>query len=322
MKFLILASAVLSITVSGHSNAADFSHCNVNLAHGCLDTRRLPDFWHIPPEDEATQKYLDREREFSKYSWKFAIASSIVYAAKDHEEPLPQLKKLGWTNIRCSTKENTCVENEESDIGFYANAWITDNRELTISFRGTDSIWKDFFKGNLVVAPKIFGRTQFDAALDFSNSIITQAETDELRYDSIVFTGHSLGGGLAQYSQRFFKKSQSIVFDPSPNRGRLFTLFSKGPRYPYNSTRVYEKGEILELLRKGIDPDLNFDWSPGKSGKSTIWLDFYADGPQRGHSIRDLAMSLTKVSAIAGSNDASRYLNKIQTSRREAQSNQ
>ncbi|WP_158078642.1 lipase family protein [Microbulbifer mangrovi] len=41
---------------------------------------------------------------------------------------------------------------------------------------------------------------------------------DGQKYDTIVFTGHSLGGGLAQYSQRFFKNSKSIVFDPSPNR--------------------------------------------------------------------------------------------------------
>ena len=322
MKTLKLIGAALCITFAGNGYSADFSHCEANLTQGCLDTRNLPEFWHTPPEDEATKQYLEREREFSKYSWKFAIASSIVYRAKDHEEPLPQLTSLGWTNILCSTIDSSCINNEESDIGFYADAWISENNELTISFRGTDSFWKDYFKGNLVVTPKIFGRTQFDAALDFSRSIVRQAEVDGLQYESLIFTGHSLGGGLAQYSQRFFKNSKAIVFDPSPNRGRLFSFFLKEAKHPFNATRIYEKGEILELLRKGIDPDFSFDWSPGKSGKSTIWLDFYDDGAKRGHSIRDLAMSLTKVSAIAGSTDASRYLDTIHTSRTGTFTNQ
>ncbi|MBB3061391.1 Mbeg1-like protein [Microbulbifer rhizosphaerae] len=298
-------------------NAADSnsSHCTTDLSYGCLDTRILQSFWYGSPNDENVSKYLSREKTFAKYSWKHAIASSVVYKRESHEEPLPKLENLGWKNILCSSDKSNCVQNEEDDIGFYADAWLTENHEIVIAFRGTDSVWKDFFKGNLAFAPLIFGRTQFDAALDFSRDILDQAENEEFEFYSVIFTGHSLGGGLAQFTQRFFDKSKSIVFDPSPNRGRLYSLFTLADSQPLNAVRVYEKGEILESFRKGLDPDFKFDWEPNKLGKSTIWMDFYDDGPSKAHSIRDFAMSLIKLSAIDGDNTAAEYLSVIDTTR-------
>ncbi|WP_288129734.1 Mbeg1-like protein [Microbulbifer sp.] len=317
-KLLLLAMIFIVADMVNATTDLDFSYCSEDLAPGCLDTRELPDFWHEKSDKQNTEVYLERERVFSKYSWKYAIASSIVYEPEVHEEPFPDIESLGWTNILCSTKTDHCIKNEEPEIGFYADAWVTDSHELVISFRGTDSLWKDFLKGNLVIAPLIFGRTQFNAALDFSTAIIEQAKMDELEFNRITFTGHSLGGGLAQYSQRFFEDAKSIVFDPSPNRGRIISLFTRSDSQPYNATRVYEKGEILELLRKGLDPDINFDWAPDKTGKSTIWMDFYTDDPVKAHSIRDLAMSLVKVSAIDGHHEARKYMDIIRSKRMKA----
>lgn len=214
----------------------------------------------------------------------------------------------------CSHIKELEIKPKEKDIkiGFYAKSWLKVKGEcktLVASFRGTDSVWKDFFKGNFVFFPHPIGGTQFDAALDFVDRTIK----DTISYDKIIFTGHSLGGGLAQYAQRFYKNSKAIVFDSSPNKGRIYSLFSK--KYDPNTVRVYEKGEILELPRKLLDADRKWDWTPNKTGKSTIWMDFFSDGALDGHNMSDLAMSLVRVAASAGDKEALNVIKSLEDKR-------
>lgn len=283
-------------------------HLLVLFASGAsaLDVRELPCFWFDSSDSSERNRYLDRERLFSTYSWAYSALSVNAYGATGSENIIPLPETDQWSELGS-------VEARDLKQGFHARAWFRkseENAELVIAFRGTDTPWADFVNGNLVFVPYLFGRTQFDSAIDFTDSVIHESVGKGLAYDRLVFTGHSLGGGLAQYAQRFYDGAQAVVFDPSPNRGRLYSLFSE--KLETHSVRVYEKGEILEIPRKLTDADMEWDWEPGKSGKSTIWMDFYADGFVDGHGIDDLAMSLIRVAASTGDPGAMSVIKQIE----------
>ncbi|MGM4963072.1 calcium-binding protein [Tardiphaga sp. 1201_B9_N1_1] len=100
-----------------------------------------------------------------------------------------------------------------SETGMYAEAWKVDGK-LVIAFRGTDfsaSDSKDWFQGNLPLG--LLGdpqATQLQAALSFVESF-----RNDPAFGSVVFTGHSLGGGLAGLMAAKYDKD-AYVFASAP----------------------------------------------------------------------------------------------------------
>lgn len=270
-----------------------------------VDLRELPCHWFITDTSYKYYAGLQRAKLFTDRVAIYSIAANQVYG-KDPSliEDIPFPNNEVWVEI----KSDNAIDD---DIGFAAKAWrritISGENELVIAYRGTDDFWKDFFKGNLVFAKYIFGRTQFDAALDFASEVIGREENTPTK---IVFVGHSLGGGLAEYVQRLIPSSKAISFDTSPNQGRLYSLFSE--KYPQDSIRMYEKGEILSYLRYVMSPDLSFDELPDGLGVKAIWVDFYSDGFIDGHSMRDLSASLIKLAAYTGNQSAKNVLSQLE----------
>ena len=77
--------------------------------------------------------------------------------------------------------------------------------EIVFAFRGTEPFTNGFVNGlndidedlNIAFGEETHGPTQFDDAFDFWSDTLQYVGTGN--YDGYSFTGHSLGGGLAQY---------------------------------------------------------------------------------------------------------------------------
>ena len=263
-----------------------------------VDLRELPCFWFSTEKTDTQYKETLMSQEFANESFVYAIAAFDVYEKPTLEkESIPFPSSEDWSEI--------VLVQDIPETGFYAKSYIrkttNGDRELVISFRGTSGEIEDWTRGNLFFTNLFFTDNQFDNALDFTNDSIEIAEKNG-GYNSLVFVGHSLGGGLAQYSQRFYKTSRAVVFDSSPNRGRIYSIFNK--LYPIDSLRIYERGEVLDYLRKPLDFDAGYDEKPTGPGKKTRWMSFYSGGPASQHDMQDFAINLVKVAASTGNKDA------------------
>lgn len=112
----------------------------------------------------------------------------------------PQLSALSgmldWTLANFQPNTST---------GFAGAAFQDSSDELVFAFRGTEFFTNGFINGindiaqdiEIAMGEESHGQTQFDDAFDFWTSTLIQVGAGN--YDGYSFTGHSLGGGLAQY---------------------------------------------------------------------------------------------------------------------------
>ena len=105
---------------------------------------------------------------------------------------------------------------DDPDSGFYAEAWQI-NGAVWIAFRGTDfaapnlSDWND---GNIPLAIGNTSAAQLLDAIDFVNQV---KNLNQGTLSNVVFTGHSLGGGLAGLMTSMYG-NKSYVYAPAPFR--------------------------------------------------------------------------------------------------------
>ena len=273
-----------------------------------VDLRELPCYWFSIEDTDTQYKETLISQAFAVESFRYSIAAFDVYEKPITEkESIPFPPSEDWSTI-VSVKDIP-------KTGFYAKSYIrkkSGNRELVISFRGTSGGIKDWTRGNLFFTNLFFIDNQFDNALEFTEESIKIAMQNG-GYSSIVFVGHSLGGGLAQYVQRYYSNSRAIVFDSSPNRGRIYSFFDT--KLPIDALRMYESGEVLDYLRKPLDFDAGYDDKPVGIGKKTRWMSFYSGGPVSQHDMQDFAISLVKVAASTGDADALGIIEKLEKDR-------
>lgn len=266
--------------------------------------------WYDGSAEARIAQRFEREAAFARHVAVYSVAAYNVYDDNpERYENIPFPNDEKWQEVDST---NAIQKN----IGFAARAWIrrlNDGAvELVVSYRGTDDFTKDFYKGNFVFAKHLFGRTQFDAALDYFREIKQIASV--IVPTRTVLVGHSLGGGLAEYVQRLIPNAEAVTFDTSPNQGRLYSLFEE--KQPRDVVRVYEHGEILSYLRFLLSPDLTRDASPIGPDVRAIWFDFYASNPLAAHSMRDLSASLIKVAAASGHAPSKNILSQLLERRR------
>ncbi len=253
-------------------------------------------------------------QNFAKASFVYAIAANDAY-----EKPSSLSESIPFPSSEKWLPE--ILSRNIPKTGFFAKSWVrrtnTGAKELVISYRGTSGDVEDWTRGNFFITNLFFIDNQFDNAFEFAKDSVNKSK-ERNGFDSIVFTGHSLGGGLAQYVQRYFKDSRAIVFDSSPNKGRIYSIFDWN-KYPDNSLRIYEKGEVLEYIRKPLDFDAGYDESPFGVGKKTRWMSFYQGGPVAQHDMQDFAISLVKVAASTGHMDALDVIKQLEIKRKSTE---
>ena len=212
-----------------------------------------------------------------------ALTKAYQYAYKNYcPPPKPIMLFLeGWNKAEWFPSKSECHDmNQEKHacqlykkadiLDLHVEVWEKENSspvEIAVVFRGTDS-WVDWLTNLNWIGRYIpFWQDQYSlVAQEFSKEFVEQLgekiqkDTKEVR---IVATGHSLGGGLAQYfayslpgqskdGTKVPRVRQVYAFDPSPVTG-WFSVENKAQR-DINARelvidRIFEHGEVLAYVR-------------------------------------------------------------------------
>jgi pimeloyl-ACP methyl ester carboxylesterase len=311
LKELIIIISVVTLIGCSTTNQSLIDPAGEHIKSSkTADLRELNSEWF---SKEGENNGIDNSKKFAEASFIYSITAFDAYEyhfkSKEHIPfPSPEI----WTEAQPPKfDENT---------GFYAKSWIrlkaNGEKELIVAYRGTEfSEWADWSRGNLFFTSFGFIDNQYEQSIVYAKECVDYLTNTGTEVTDIILVGHSLGGGLAQYAQRFVDGSRAVVFDPSPNKGRLYSFFYINSTNPSNSLRVYEDGEILQYLRWPLDPDYVYDKSPNGSGIKTRWIDTYAWKPFAQHDMQDLSTSLIKIAAAAGNDNALDIIKQLEARR-------
>lgn len=208
--------------------------------------------------------WSDGVREVADQSWKFAQLSQNVYADDD--------------DFIMKDSVVLVEEFDRPDISFYAALYKDQDDDVyTFIFRGTDS-FEDFRTGN-----NPFNQEQNKIALDLVSEKVKQ-----YRLKSFVVAGHSLGGGIATHVSLNIKGATLYTFNGSPVFKRE-GAYLENPRYS-----IVEMGEILKIVRfLAKEPDQLYTAIECTSGN-----------PVEEHSMKKLAICITRISAVNDNQEA------------------
>jgi hypothetical protein len=297
-----LVTIIIAVTLIGCSATNQYlidpasEHIKSNKT---ADLRELNSEWF---SKKGENEGVDTSKKFAEASFIYSIAAFDAY-----EYPFKSKEHIPFPNSEVWTQAQPPKFDENT--GFYAKSWVrlkvTGEKELIVAYRGTEfSEWADWSRGNLFLTSLGFIDNQYKQSFEYAKKCVDSLNSAGTEVVDIILVGHSLGGGLAQYAQRFIDGSRAVVFDPSPNKGRLYSFFYLNSTNPNNSLRIYEDGEILQYLRWPLDPDYVYDDHPYGAGKKTRWIDTYAWKPLAQHDMQDLSTSLIKIAAAANNKKA------------------
>lgn len=201
----------------------------------------------------------------------YAIFSNNVYADNPHIPP------------ELLTKWKPLLQRDDANTGFSAQSYFDPaNQRVVLVFRGTDGFWdwRDELSNVGFIPP------QYAQANQFADSVLKLLPNG---VKTVVFTGHSLGGGLAQYAakkyidQKPIPEVRTVIFDSSQRTGILSASTPKGTVF------ISATGEFLQYASLGLRP-------------TGTRLDFLNGNMVKKHSITELACGL--VYAAAAKNES------------------
>ncbi len=189
------------------------------------------------------------------------------YRSKEHIREL----EGRWEPMRAPLTFPSCPKGKRATEGLVYDVWQRkeaglDDVSVVVSFRGTDSDQAGDWSSNFrAVTHTKSTWDQYDQVRDLAPRLIELIESNVEGSYTLIATGHSLGGGLAQhfaYTCGVNDESKNVAavvaFNSSPVTGA--THWNEYGRRKAGSGlviyRVYEKGEILAnfrwLVRKAI----------------------------------------------------------------------
>lgn len=213
-----------------------------------------------PPVEAATM---------TRTAWEYAVLSEIVYDwtyDETHEScpPPPERPEL---IDRVKWKEwddfpSAALKKRAKEYGLHVEVWEAKAPSIVVvAFRGTERSIKDWISNLRWFIP--FRKDQYtlvaqDVGQEFVNNFTRRPLADRKEI-TIIATGHSLGGGLAQHfayslpgRSSQIRVSRVYAFDPSPVTG-WFSIDDTDQR-DLNASgleidRVFEHGEVLAYIR-------------------------------------------------------------------------
>lgn len=190
----------------------------------------------------------------------FAIFSALVYrqtSMTDESGTDPLSIPAEWQRVLSQSDVSNLVTNKKSVDGLKYEAWYSaEKKQLIITFRGTGKRLGDWFSNFRWVTRVIPGvHDHYDLVRENIEGIIKRATAASGEIDTIVATGHSLGGGLAQHAA-YSSPQISVVyaFNPTPVTG--YTSVDTDDRSANSRdlfiARIFEHGEVLAYMRFGL----------------------------------------------------------------------
>ncbi|MCW8107137.1 hypothetical protein OPS25_01290 [Alteromonas ponticola] len=298
MRFVVIL--MTSVLAGCATNNQGVNHCEKLYCYS------LADYWEQDPAG------FDRARAFANKTAIYAVYSANVY-----DKPEAEQKEI-FLPTNEYNREILHYKGIDTETGFRAKAWLryrygkeqSEDPILVFAFRGTDN-FPDWIAGNL----RMFNSSsndQFKSAKKYKRLVLRYLYEHNLSFSKIIFTGHSLGGGLAEFMQTITPNSEAIVFMSSPNNGYIYSFTDYDIRGELNSLRVYEKGEILNALRLISTPDFDYDeWPDAQDNIKTAWINFFTWTLLADHGIHDFTMQLLQAAEAEGNCSAQSVINKI-----------
>lgn len=255
--------------------------------------------WLYPLIDDFMIDIGRKIFDFLKPPQSLGICNDLKYAAFANgaynginalEDLLPFDQQQGWQEVQPN------IDEYDKKIGFSATTYEHKNAqgevdEVVVSFRGSDKdeIWKDWIINNL---PNFLGAVapQYTRAAELAKEVKAKHPNAK-----VSLTGHSLGGGLAQYAAAK-ANLPAVTFNPAAPAKILsiksYDYFSELRDQLHNITNYVHSFDPLQMVNaiSFLHPLFGFGtWKMGTDvvipgpellldahGMATMW-DYFAD---------------------------------------------
>ncbi len=255
--------------------------------------------WKRQESNVALERIGWRTRKVPAVEWAarcadFAVLSANVYGRRGYERmPDP----ADWREV---AEERV----DHPSSGLYYEVWENTRNaaaaQVAIVYRGTAFTslrdWRSNLRWFLRFLP---GEDQYDLVRKQVPGIVARARQRHGETLSVVTTGHSLGGGLAQQAAYAHPEIKCVyAFDPSPVTG-----FYSVPAPDRNRNRVgiivhriYEHGEIVAYARYILKKIMPLSLRDARIIE--VRLDLRRGGAVAQHTMATLALDLTAAAKV------------------------
>ena len=183
------------------------------------------------------------------------LVRMAIFAADVYSDGAPELLSYlspNWKKLVFTSEDRKSLFPNESISGLYFDLWSNKQERISvIAFRGTDGPL-DFYSNFHWLTKYLPFETQYQKVRNATPKLVSWLQQKNAQDHMIYTTGHSLGGGLAQYALYSHKLiKEAYAFNSSPVTGwsdideKTREINVVGNKV----VRVHENKEVLEFFR-------------------------------------------------------------------------